>query len=159
MLVHEKGVAAAEVWDSWERMQSGKAIIRIHLKAGVSTEGLPGQAWISSRALPTQIPSKWGCISLTVAIVQAAAKMLQQHPTLQHITLVSGQDIPVSAVPRDLRPGLSLFGRFQFGKQFDDAARGVAVEVLQRQLGMDVQESRAWGDALTFPHTWMVLDR
>lgn len=159
MLVHEKGVAASEVWEAWEGAHRGKAVLRVHLKEGVSTSGLPGEAWVSSRQLPTRICSKWGCISLTAAVLQASADMLQQHPQLQHVALVSGQDVPVSAVPRDLRPGLSLFGRFQFGQAFDDAARQVASEVLQQRLGMSRQESKAWGDALVFHHTWMVLDR
>lgn len=159
MLVHEKGVTSSEVWEAWEGAHRGKAVVRVHLKEGVSTAGLPGEAWVSSRQLPTRICSKWGCISLTAAILQAAADMLQQHPQLQHVALVSGQDVPVSAVPRDLRPGLSLFGRFQFGQAFDFAARQVASEVLQQRLGMSRQESKAWGDALVFHHTWMVLDR
>jgi hypothetical protein len=159
MLVHEKGVTCSEAWDAWEGGHSGKAVVRVHLKEGVSTAGLPGDAWVSSRQLPSRICSKWGCISLTAAILQAAADLLQQHPQLQHIALVSGQDVPVSAVPRDLLPGLSLFGRFQFGRVFDDAARQVACEVLQQQLGMSRAQARAWGDALVFHHTWMVLDR
>lgn len=159
MLVHEKGVTAAEVWEAWEGAHSGKAVVRVHLKEGVSTAGVPGEAWVSSRQLPSRICSKWGCISLTAAILQAAADMLQQHPQLQHIALVSGQDVPVCAVPRDLRPGLSLFGRFQFGKAFDEAACQVACDVLQQRLGMSRQDSKAWGEALVFHHTWMVLDR
>lgn len=159
MLVHEKGVTCSEAWDAWEGAHSGKAVVRVHLKGGVNTAGLSGDAWVSSRQLPSRICSKWGCISLTAAILQAAVDMLQQHPQLQHVALVSGQDVPVSAVPRDLRPGLSLFGRFQFGRVFDDAARQVACEVLQQQLGMSRAQGRAWGDALVFHHTWMVLDR
>jgi hypothetical protein len=159
MLVHEKGVTAADVWEAWEGAHGGKVVVRLHLKAGVSIEGLPGEAWVSSRQLPCRIASKWGCISLAAAILVAAADMLQQHPQLQHVALVSGQDLPVATVPRDLRPGLSLFGRFQFGRVFDDAARQVTAEVLQQQLGMSMLESKAWGDALVFHHTWMVLDR
>jgi hypothetical protein len=159
MLVHEMGVTAEEVWEAWEVAHSGKAVVRVHLKEGVSTAHLPGEAWVNSRQLPSRICSKWGCISLTAAILQAAADMLQQHPQLQHIALVSGQDVPVCAVPRDLRPGLSLFGRFQFGQAFDEAARQVACDVLQQRLGMSRQDSKAWGDAMVFHHTWMVLDR
>jgi len=159
MLVHEKGVTAADVWESWECLHAGKAVVRVHLKAGVTTAGLPGASWITCRQLPSRICSQWGCISLTGAILQAAADLLQQHPELQHVALVSGQDLPVAAVPKDLRPGLSLFGRFQFGRAFDDAARQVARELLQQQLAMSVREAKAWGDALVFHHTWMVLDR
>jgi hypothetical protein len=134
-------------------------VIRIHLKQGVSTAGLTGAAWVSTRTLSTRVLSRWGCTSLTAAILTAAGELLQAHPQLTHIALVSGQDLPVAAVPRDLLPGLSLFGRFRFGRDFDAAARQEACEVLQQQLGMAVQETRAWGDALVFHHTWMVLDR
>lgn len=159
MLVHEKGVTAAEVWEAWEALHAGRAVVRVHLKQGVSTAGLPGEAWVNCRQLPSRICSQWGCISLTGAILQAAADMLQQHPHLQHVALVSGQDVPVSAVPRDLRPGMSLFGRFQFGRAFDDAARRVAGELLSKRLDMSAEEGSAWGNALVFHHTWMVLDR
>jgi hypothetical protein len=159
VLAHEKGVTAAEVWEAWEAQHGGKAVVRVHLKQGVSTAGVPGEAFVCSRLLPSRIHTQWGCISLTTAILQAAADMLQQHPQLQHIAVCSGQDVPVAALPRDLRSGLSLFGRFQFGQAFDEAARQVAADVLQAQLQMGQSEARAWADALVFHHTWMVLDR
>jgi hypothetical protein len=159
MLTHEVGVTAAEVWEAWEAQHGGRVVVRVHLKQGVSTAGLPGEAFVSSRLLSSRIHTQWGCISLTSAILQAAADMLQQHPQLQHIAVASGQDVPVAGLPRDLRPGLSLFGRFQFGQAFDEAAQQVACDVLQAQLQMSHSEARAWADALVFHHTWMVLDR
>jgi hypothetical protein len=85
--------------------------------------------------------------------------MLQQHPQLQHVAIVSGQDLPVAAVPSELHASMSLFGGFQFGREFDAAAGKVAAQLLQQQLGLSRGQSKAWGDALVFHHTWTVLDR
>jgi hypothetical protein len=159
MLVHEAGVAAPDVWQAWEGLQAGKVVVRVHLKAGVSLAGLQGQAWVSSRQLPSRVASQWGCISLTAALLTAAAELVQQHPQLQHLAVVSGQDVPLALLPADLRPGLSLFGRFQFGRAFDQAARAEAAHLLQQQQGMGRAEAAAWGQALCFHHTWLVLDR
>jgi hypothetical protein len=153
------GVTAAEAWQAWEQLHGGKMVILVHLKQGVSLAGLPGGDWIRGKLLPTRIKSEWGDASLTQAILQGAAEALQQYPGLQHIVVASGQDVPVSRVPPDLRPGLSLFGRFRFGPAYDAAATQVAADLLQQQLGWSQQEAQAWGDALTFHHTWAVFDR
>lgn len=159
LLAHSVGVTAAEAWQAWEQLHGGKVVVRIHLKQGVSIAKLPNSDWISDRLLPTRVKSEWGDVSLTEAILRGAADVLQQYPGLQHIAVASGQDIPVSRLPPDLHPGLSLFGSFQFGLAFDAAAGQVAAYLLQQQLGWSLQEAQAWGNALTFHHTWMLLDR
>jgi hypothetical protein len=159
VLAHDKGMPAADAWQAWEAAHAGRVAVRVHLKAGVGSSGLPGGAWVTARQLSTAVKSEWGCFSLTQAILAAAAEVLQQHPSLQHLAIVSGQDVPVASVPRQLPAGLSLFGRFQFGRCFDAAAGRLAAQLLQEDLGMAQQEATAWGDALTFHHTWMVLNR
>jgi hypothetical protein len=159
LLAHSVGVTAAKAWQAWIDLHGGKVAVMVHLQQGVDVNRVPGGAWISDRLLPTRINSEWGAVSLTEAILRGSADVLQKGPSVQHIAIASGQDMPVSRLSPDLRPGLSLFGSFQFGLKFDAAAGQVASDLLQQQLGWSKQEAQAWGDALTFHHTWMVFDR
>ncbi|WIA10483.1 hypothetical protein OEZ85_010673 [Tetradesmus obliquus] len=161
MLAHDKGVAHAAAWQAWEASHEGRAVVLVHLKAGVDlAPSAAGNEWLASgRQLHTRVASQWGDISLTQAVLGSAAEMLRRCPRLQHIAVVSGQDVPVAALPLPLPPGVSVIGCFQFGREYDAAARCVAAGVLTQQLGMGGAEAGAWGDSLTFHHTWLVLSR
>jgi hypothetical protein len=160
MLSHGKGAPGAALWEQWEAAHGGKVVVLVHLKQSVKlSKVLPGGEWISQRLLRTRVDSQWGDVSLTAAIMTAAADMLSCCPSLRHLAVVSGQDVPVAAVQLPLPAGVSLFGRFQFGAVYDAAASQVAAALLQHELDMEAAEAAAWGDALTFHHTWMVLSR
>jgi hypothetical protein len=159
VLAHERGVPAAQAWAAWADAHAGRVAVGVHLKAGVACAGLPGASWLAARQLRTRVDSRWGCVSLTAAVLAGAADMLAQHPGLAHLAVVSGQDVPVALLPRELPPGLSMVGCFQFGAAFDAAAGAAAAQLLRQALGMAAAEARAWAESLTFHHTWMVLDR
>eukprot|EP00775_Hariotina_reticulata_P002308 gene2308-2616_t len=155
-----KGVPSAALWEQWEVAHGGKVVVLVHLKQSVKlSKMLPGGDWICQRLLSTRVESQWGDVSLTAAIMTAASDMLRSCPALQHLALASGQDVPVAALQLPLPPGVSLFGRFQFGAVYDAAASRVAAAQLQHELDMGAAEAAAWGEALTFHHTWMVLSR
>jgi hypothetical protein len=161
MLAHDVGVTHAAAWQAWEAAHDGRVVVLVHLKAGVTlSASAAGADWLASgRQLRTRVASEWGDISLTQAVLSSAAEMLQRCPRLQHIAVVSGQDVPVAALQLPLPPGASLIGFFQFGREYDAAARLVAAATLQQQLGMGKAEAGAWGDLLTFHHTWLTLSR
>jgi hypothetical protein len=161
MLAHDKGVTHAAAWQAWEEAHDGRAVVLVHLKAGVTLAATAaGSEWLASgRQLHKRVASQWGDISLTQAVLDSAAEMLQRCPRLQHIAVVSGQDVPVAALQLPLPQGASVIGCFQFGREYDAAARRVAAAVLQQQLGMAGAEAEAWGDSLTFHHTWLVFNR
>jgi hypothetical protein len=161
MMTHDKGVAHTAAWQEWEASHEGRVVVLVHCKAGVQlSASVPGADWLASgRQLHTRVASQWGDISLTQAVLGAAAEMLQRCPRLQHIAVVSGQDVPVAALQLPLPAGASLIGCFQFGREYDAAARRVAAAVLQQQLGMCGAEAAAWGESLTFHHTWLVMSR
>jgi hypothetical protein len=161
MLAHDVGVTHAAAWQAWEEAHAGRVVVLVHLKAGVSLPAsAAGADWLASgRQLHTRVASQWGDISLTQAVLSSAAEMLQRCRRLQHIAVVSGQDVPVAALQLPLPPGASVIGCFQFGRNYDAAARLVAAAVLQQQLGMGRAEAGAWGDSLTFHHTWLIFSR
>jgi hypothetical protein len=81
-------------------------------------------------------------------------------PCMQHMAVVSGQDIPLRLIsPRTIPQGATLYGDFKFGLGFDEAARSAVVNSLQERMGMEEGQARAWGNALTLHHTWLVLSR
>jgi hypothetical protein len=161
MLAHDVGVTHAAAWQAWEEAHAGRVVVMVHLKEGVTLPAsAAGADWLASgRQLHTRVASQWGDISLTQAVLSSAAEMLQRCPRLQHIAVVSGQDVPVAALQLPLPPGASVIGCFQFGREYDAAARLVAAAVLQQQLGMSKAEAAAWGDSLTFHHTWLIFSR
>ena len=87
-------------------------------------------------------------------------ELLLRCPAMQHVAVVSGQDIPLRLIsPMTIPQGATLYGDFRFGLGFDDSARTAALKVLREEMGMEEAAASAWGNALTFHHTWLVLSR
>lgn len=89
-----------------------------HLKAGVEVgPQLPGAPAAAARLLATRVESRWGCLSLTEAILDAAGEALARCPAAAHVAVCSGHDVPVARVRAGaLRPDCSLFTDFRCGR-------------------------------------------
>ncbi|KIY92548.1 hypothetical protein MNEG_15415 [Monoraphidium neglectum] len=115
VMLHEAGWPNWMVWARWEELHEGRVVVLVHMKAGVEVDpAMPGAAAILERLLDTRVESRWGCLSLTEAILDCSCEVLARCPAVQHVAVCSGHDVPVARVPPGaLRPGHTLFTDFR----------------------------------------------
>lgn len=70
----------------------------------VLQEGAPGLTAIKGHQLLTSVRAEWGQMSLVEAHIQACAEVMVRCPMVQHIAVMSGEDVPLRTIRYARRP-------------------------------------------------------